>query len=295
MQTVYRTVNPNFKLFSFPTLFPNPSVSRNTYFLDFAWVKILYFPFSSTGCGWSHSPGYCLHSGYQQKMPFVSAWVALVPWGLQLMHNHKQHRPAAAAPCMAPHISICTWILLMNKNVSGQDAQKRHPLQTCNYIWNKRKLNSHKQIWGLNCWHVHTGIFLFKNHLSTIHSMLRKTVYQEIQPLWPMAAEHLLHRSITYAHSGWIKWGVMPKCPWLWHHGVTLSHCSPPLTGLCRAEDTAVPGGCDKGRDSWKPGTGFRAGATVVCRAALCALLFTSSCIQFAESWFNIFTQRERE
>lgn len=58
---------------------------------------------------------------------------------------------------------------------------------------------------------------------------------------------------------------------------------------------TAIPGDCDKGSDSWNLGTGFRAGATILCRAALCALLFTSSCIQFAESWFNIFTQRERE
>ena len=41
-QTVYRTVNPN--LFFFPTLFPNPPVSRNTYSLDFSWIKNSLFP-----------------------------------------------------------------------------------------------------------------------------------------------------------------------------------------------------------------------------------------------------------
>lgn len=84
VQTVYKTVNPNSKLFSFPTLFPNLPVSRNTYSLDFSCVKILYFPSLSTDCGLSHSPCYCMASSYQQKMPFVSAQVALVPWGLKL-------------------------------------------------------------------------------------------------------------------------------------------------------------------------------------------------------------------
>lgn len=36
VQTVYKTVNPNSKLFSFPTLFPNPPVSRNIYSLHFS-------------------------------------------------------------------------------------------------------------------------------------------------------------------------------------------------------------------------------------------------------------------
>lgn len=142
VQTVYKTVNPNSKLFSFPTLFPNPPVSRNTYSLHFSWVKILYFLFLSTDCGLSHSPCSCMDSSYQQKMLFVSAWVALVPWSLKLNSlctitiSTCWSCTVQKEKCRAPHISICTWILLMNKCMfkSGQDAQKCHPLQTCNYI-----------------------------------------------------------------------------------------------------------------------------------------------------------------
>lgn len=79
--------------------------------------------------------------------------------------------------CMASHISICTWILLMSKRMfkSEEDPQKCWPLHPCNYVWNEGKPNSHKRIWGLSCWHLYVAIFLLKNHLSKIHSTLRKT------------------------------------------------------------------------------------------------------------------------
>lgn len=77
--------------------------------------------------------------------------------------------------CMVPHISICTWLSLPSKWVfkAEEDSQKCGPLQPCNYVCNEGKLNSHKQIWGLSCWHLYTAIFLLKNHASKILSTLR--------------------------------------------------------------------------------------------------------------------------
>lgn len=58
---------------------------------------------------------------------------------------------------------------------------------------------------------------------------------------------------------------------------------------------TVISDGCDKGSDGWNLDTGFTACAMSLRGAALCALLFTSSCMQFAERQFNIFPQHERE
>lgn len=145
MQTVHRTKNPNSKLFSFPTLFLNPSVSRNIYSLDFPWVEILYFPFLSTDCGLSHSPPTgCTQASSRRCL----LWVPGSHFSPGVWSRAVYAQPHTTSTCwsctvqeekhMAPHIPMCTRILLMNNNKcmfkSGQDTQKCHSLWTCNYV-----------------------------------------------------------------------------------------------------------------------------------------------------------------